>query len=511
MSDKKKVDPFDLDAGVPEVPAIEGELRPKPKFADRISKRILLVAFVAIAIVAVIFLASFDNIDNKKKAPKKIIDMQDVVSNPSDKTEIAKKGESAKEVLQIKDVDKGFDDKAPLPASIAKSPVGVSSLTPTEVAPVNEIGGEKTAGGKNANDFDSKLSPAKRAELAALAASMDKANHKVPALSGGEIPPANRQQMYVDSGTPQKSPKQIAEEQAKEARLTRDAQARATGLSARGFDGEGGAGGVGGSTSTDAIKALMAQAQAQGAGPGSGLAPPVQKNGPDGEQDEKLDFVKNAAKEDRGYHKSMPQAALSQNEVKNGAFIPLSLETGINSDLPGQITARVTEAVYDTTTGCRLLIPAMSKVVGKYDSKVALGQGRMLVVWNSMIFPDGAELNLAGMQGYDTGGMAGLPSDVDNHYLRLFGLTFGLSMLTAGTQLSVPKPNPGVNGAAAQPTTAQTIATALAQQYGQLGAQIIAKYMAVQPTLRNYPGERFTIMVPHTIMFEKVWKNRCGK
>lgn len=511
MSDKKKVDPFDLEAGVPEVPAIEGELRPKPKFADRISKRILLVAFGAIAVVAIIFLASFDNIDNKKKAPKKIIDMEDVVSKPSDKTELAKKGESAKEVLQLKDADQGFDNKAPIPASVAKSQIGVSSLTPTEVAPVNEVNGDGMFSKPSANDSSSKLSPEKRAELAALSASMDKANHKVPSLSGGEIPPATRQQMYADNTPPPKTPQQIAEEQAKEARLTRMAQARSNGLSAKAFDGEGGNGGTASGTNSEALKAMLAQAQASGAGPSSGMGAPVQKNAPDGEQDEKLDFIKNAAKEDRGYHKNVPQAALSQNEVKNGAFIPLSLETGINSDLPGQITARVTEAVYDTTSGCRLLIPAMSKVVGKYDSKVALGQGRMLVLWNSMIFPDGAELNLAGMQGYDAGGMAGLPSDVDNHYMRLFGLTFGLSMLTAGTQLSVPKPNPGVNGAAAQPTTAQTIATALAQQYGQLGAQIIQKYMAVQPTLRNYPGERFTIMVPHTIVFEKVWKNRCGK
>jgi type IV secretory pathway VirB10-like protein len=151
----------------------------------------------------------------------------------------------------------------------------------------------------------------------------------------------------------------------------------------------------------------------------------------------------------------------------------------------------------------------MSKVVGRYDSKVALGQGRMLVVWSSMIFPDGAELNMGSMQGYDTAGQAGLKSDVDNHYLRLIGLTFGMSMIGAGVQLSIPQPNSGINGAIAPQTPAQLIATSMAQQYGQLGSQLIGKHMAVQPTLRNFAGERFMVMVPHTIVFNKVWRNRC--
>jgi type IV secretory pathway VirB10-like protein len=185
------------------------------------------------------------------------------------------------------------------------------------------------------------------------------------------------------------------------------------------------------------------------------------------------------------------------------------LEGGMNSDLPGQITARSTDDVYDSVTGCRLLLPAMTQFIGRYDSKVAIGQGRQLFVWNSAIFRDGAELNLAGMQGYDQAGQSGLASDVDNHYLRLFGLAFGMSRVTAGVQLSVPQPTQTANGAAPGMSSAQVVSTALAQQYGQLGAQILGKYMNVQPTLRNFPGERFTILVPHTIVFGKVWRNRC--
>jgi len=146
--------------------------------------------------------------------------------------------------------------------------------------------------------------------------------------------------------------------------------------------------------------------------------------------------------------------------------------------------------------------------MGTYDSKVAVGQGRMLAVWNNAIFKDGSELNLAGMQGYDTSGQAGFASDVDNHYLRTFGLAFGLSMVTAGVQLSIPAPPTSANGSTTQ-STSQIVAAALSQQFGQLGGQVLGRYINIQPTLRNFPGERFVVMVPHTIVFSKVWENRC--
>jgi type IV secretory pathway VirB10-like protein len=147
----------------------------------------------------------------------------------------------------------------------------------------------------------------------------------------------------------------------------------------------------------------------------------------------------------------------------------------------------------------------MTVVQGLYDSKVAIGQTRNLVVWNEMGFEDGSHLDLGAMQGYDSAGAAGIEADVDNHYLRLFALAFGMSLITAAVQQSMP---PTPTGTTVQ-TPEQALATALAQQYGQLGAQILGKQMQVQPTLKNYPGERFVIMLPLNIVFKRVWRNRC--
>src|SRR5690606_5455991 len=56
--------------------------------------------------------------------------------------------------------------------------------------------------------------------------------------------------------------------------------------------------------------------------------------------------------------------------LQAGAVIPAALITGIRSDLPGQITAQVTENVYDSPTGSLLLIPQGTRIIGQYDDGV---------------------------------------------------------------------------------------------------------------------------------------------
>lgn len=71
-------------------------------------------------------------------------------------------------------------------------------------------------------------------------------------------------------------------------------------------------------------------------------------------------------------------------------MISAALITGIRSDLPGQITAQVTENIYDSPTGRILLVPQGTRVVGQYDNNVQFGQSRVLLVWTRLVFPNGA-------------------------------------------------------------------------------------------------------------------------
>lgn len=494
--DGKKFDAFSLDAGVPK---IEGSIRPKPTYADRISKRVIGVA-VAIALLMIgIFFAALDAMDRKKKDPQENVEVDKKKPQP---------GKSAETVVPKDLTDASATDGA-------SGPSGAASLVGSAPKGQDDLMG----------------SPSGASSLTAGAASGSMPTQPVgasgvPALRPGQGQGQGQARGAVAYGgvgdndlsagttmapTPTPTPATITPEQqaqqiAKQDRLKRLEQARTNGLSAKSYAGDDKKSGAG-APPAGSMANLPANLQAQLGGMSSSAAAqgqPGQKS--DSDQDEKLSFIKNGGKDDRSYLQHTQQPAVSRNELKRGSYLPLRLESNINSGQPGMVRARVTEDVYDTVTGCRLLVPALTVVQGAYDSKVAVGQTRNLVVWNYMAFEDGSDLNLGAMQGYDSSGAAGIDADVDNHYFRLFGLTFGMSLITAGVQMSVP---PTPTGTTAQ-TPQQSIANALTQQYGQLGAQLIGKYLQVQPTLRNYAGERFMVMLPLTVVLKKVWRNRCG-
>jgi type IV secretory pathway VirB10-like protein len=80
--------------------------------------------------------------------------------------------------------------------------------------------------------------------------------------------------------------------------------------------------------------------------------------------------------------------------VKAGTVIPAALITGTRSDPPWQITAQVTENVCDTPTGRVRLFPQGARLIGIYDSQVAFGQSRVLLVWTRLIMPSGRSIVL---------------------------------------------------------------------------------------------------------------------
>src|SRR3546814_13289344 len=92
-----------------------------------------------------------------------------------------------------------------------------------------------------------------------------------------------------------------------------------------------------------------------------------------------------------------------------GTVIPAALLTTVNSDLPGQVIASVTEHVYDSVTGRHLLMPQGPRLIGQYDSQVAYGQRRVLLVWPRRLRPDGSSLVLDRLQATDDAGQAGPP------------------------------------------------------------------------------------------------------
>lgn len=215
-------------------------------------------------------------------------------------------------------------------------------------------------------------------------------------------------------------------------------------------------------------------------------------------QSEKLAFLQSQnLSHDYILHATL-EKPVSPYILKSGAIIPCILLTGINSDLPGQITAQVKSSVYDTIAGRFLLIPQGAKLTGLYDSKIVYGQRRVLVVWRYINYPDGSTLPLEGMPGVDLNGYAGFQDKVDNHYSKIFGSVVLMSLLSAGAQLSQPQQE---QSPFAPPTVGQTLAQSLGTNIANTGTMITAKNINIQPTLIIRPGYEFNVQVTKDIPF----------
>jgi type IV secretory pathway VirB10-like protein len=93
------------------------------------------------------------------------------------------------------------------------------------------------------------------------------------------------------------------------------------------------------------------------------------------------------------------QKPASPYVLQTGFVIPATLISGINSSLPGQIMAQVSQHIYDSPIGKWRLIPQGSRLVGTYSSEVEFGQARVLVAWQRIIFPDGKTMDIGAMPG----------------------------------------------------------------------------------------------------------------
>ena len=220
-------------------------------------------------------------------------------------------------------------------------------------------------------------------------------------------------------------------------------------------------------------------------------APPLDPNAVQNMQDRKLAFV-NGNADRRTVSPDRLADPPSRYVLQAGSVIPAALITGIRSDLPGEITAQVTEAVYDTPTGKYLLIPQGARLVGKYDSQVAFGQNRVLLVWDRIIMPDGRSIVLERQEGADTQGFAGLEDDVDYHWWELVKAAALSTLLGVGSDL-------GTNG-----SNDSDLVHALRQgaqdSLSNTGQQLVRRQMNVQPTLTIRPGFPVRVIVSRDLV-----------
>jgi type IV secretion system protein VirB10 len=249
----------------------------------------------------------------------------------------------------------------------------------------------------------------------------------------------------------------------------------------------------------------VASSIAQAASVGVSTAVPNQTNQPaqpasddtftQNGQDRKLAFV-SASVDRRTTSPDRVAAPASSHVVQAGNIIPASLISGIRSDLPGQITAQVTENVYDSPTGRFLLIPQGTRLIGIYDSQVAFGQSRVLLVWTRLIMPNGRSIVLERQPGADTSGYAGLEDEVDNHWGALFKAALLSTLLGVGSELG------STTGTGSNSDVITALRRGSSDSLNQTGQKVVQRNLNIQPTLTIRPGFPVRVIVNRDLVLE---------
>ncbi|MCB4862599.1 conjugal transfer protein TrbI [Sphingobium sp. PNB] len=186
---------------------------------------------------------------------------------------------------------------------------------------------------------------------------------------------------------------------------------------------------------------------------------------------------------------------MSPNIVSAGTVIAASLITGLRSDLPGLVTAQVSERVYDSPSGRTLLIPQGARLIGRYDSGISYGQKRALVIWQRIIMPDGSAIRLDNAPATDTSGYAGLADKVDYHSLRLLQGVAISTLLGVGANISI----------SGESDLVRAVREGTQQNVSRAGDQITSRNLQVQPTIIIRPGTPVRLLV-HRDLILPPWK-----
>lgn len=186
---------------------------------------------------------------------------------------------------------------------------------------------------------------------------------------------------------------------------------------------------------------------------------------------------------------------MTTNDIAPGTVISMILRTGLNTDLPGQIMAEVTQNVFDSLTGTVLLIPKGTRLVASYSSSVTFGQRRVLIAWTQLIRPDGLILNLPGLPGIDAQGYTGYEDKVNNHIWSLLGGT-ALASLISVAENEIANQAELVGDTIAE---AMGIAT---DNVSSTAEKYIDRLIDRQPTLTIRPGRSIKLLVTQKLTLE---------
>lgn len=197
---------------------------------------------------------------------------------------------------------------------------------------------------------------------------------------------------------------------------------------------------------------------------------------------------------------ALPQDAAGRS-LFPGTVIPASLMTGLNSEAPGPVIAQVTQSIYDSLTGRNLLIPQGARLIGEYKSSTRYGQSRVVIIWQRLIMPDGAE-RMLGEPAVSPDGAAGLSGEVDNHWGGVFGAAILGTLINVGVAATEdPELTFSGIGAVSRDPVDRAIQDGVQRAATSVTARIVDRSLAIPPTIRVGAGARISVIVTRRSAF----------
>ena len=189
---------------------------------------------------------------------------------------------------------------------------------------------------------------------------------------------------------------------------------------------------------------------------------------------------------------------LNLNTLWQGSIFEAVLTSELNTDLPGEITARISKNIYSSQDGRYLLIPQNSVLYGTYNSSISYSQSRVQVAWHTLIRPDGYQIQLGNMNGTDAKGASGLNGFVNDHpmaYLKAIGLMSVFSIVNSEFKAQMGNTDNQY---------VQNIIANTQQVTNELADKLIDRAMNVQPTIKIKAGTKINIVVNQNLSLPPV-------
>jgi type IV secretion system protein VirB10 len=181
--------------------------------------------------------------------------------------------------------------------------------------------------------------------------------------------------------------------------------------------------------------------------------------------------------------------------LPKGAFIDCTLETAIDSTLPGMTTCVVATDTFGVD-GQVVLMERGTKLIGETRGQVQQGSARVFVLWTEARTPTGVIVPLAS-PGADELGRSGLPGAVNNHFWQRFGAAMLVSVIDGAVQGAVQSTRGGNGTVIVNPSATQGVLT-----------EVLKGTVNIPPTVVKQQGDRIQVLVARDLDFRSVYELR---